>query len=427
LRKNRKYKKLNGGALYYAIFIFLLVATLSGSIILYTYINNSYIIRQIHQEQVFLNVNSGINLILKNPDLLDYKIEKDINLFGEDYNTVKLKKDHWGAYDLIYSNSRRFSYTASKIALVGDHLGKKESVALYLCDKKKYLSISGNTLLKGTCYLPKLGIKRAYIEGQGYKNKDLVSGKIQQSQNKLPNLNTDKIKYIDALSKRCFTKKDSLFELTEDISREFITNSFKNKPLILFSDQLTNLAGLRVKGNIILKFEQQITIPENCFLKDIIIIAPSVIIDDEFKGSLQIIATKDITVGKSCQLQYPSFLGVLKSKDDELDDIIVGENSIVAGGIMLYSESIDIKQIHKMRIHKSAKVYGLVYCNGFIEHKGVIYGSLYCEGFTLKTVSSLYENHLLNATVNSIELSKDFVGINLVEKPINEQLIKWLD
>jgi hypothetical protein len=421
------FRKFDAGALYYAVFITFLISILSGALILYTYVHNSYIDRQILQEQVFSNVKSGINLVLKNPELIDYGAEQNIKLFGNEYDLVSLRKENWGAYDLIYANSQRNSYKASKIALIGDHLGKKEDIALYLADKKKYLSISGNTLLKGTCYLPKLGIKRAYIEGQGYQNRELVFGKILQSEAKLPDLNTDKIRYLESLVSKQFTKEDSLIELSGNITSELISNSFYNKTLILYSDQITSLSGFRLEGNIILKFDQQIIIQENCQLKDVIIIAPSVILADGFKGSLQILATENIVVGKSCQLQYPSFLGVFKKTEDKNAVIDVGENTTIAGGILLYSSSSSTKDPLKMKINESVNVYGTVYCNGHIEHKGSIYGSLFCEGFTLKTAASLYENHLLNATVDYTKLPTDFVGVNLVEKPINEQVIKWLD
>ncbi|MCB2196753.1 MAG: hypothetical protein KQH79_12900 [Bacteroidetes bacterium] len=421
------HKRVPAGALYYAVFIALLISVLSGLLLAYTYIHNSYINRQILQEQAISNVKSGINLVLKNPELLSYGDYEEVKLFGNDYDLVKLRKEHWGAYDLIYSNSKRQSYKASKIALIGDHLGKKEDIALYLTDKKKYLSISGNTLLKGTCYLPKLGIKRAYIEGQGYQNRELVYGKVLQSEAKLPALNTEKIKNIESLVTKQLTKEDSLVEITSNVSSELINNSFYNKTLILYSDQITNLSGMRLEGNIILKFDQDLTIPENCSLKDVIIIAPSVRITDGFKGSVQILATDKVLVGNSCQLKYPSFLVVLKDKEDEDFSMVIGQNTTVAGGILLYSESSSTKNPYKIKLEELSKIYGTVYCNGYAEHRGSIYGSLYCEGFTLKTAASLYENHLLNVIIDHSKLPQEFVGINLVEKPVNEQIINWLN
>ncbi len=425
-KKTRIFKKVNGGALYYAIFIAFLISVLSGLLLLYTYIHNSYINRQILQEQAFSNVRSGINLVLMNPELVGYESEDEIELFGNNYDKVKLRKEHWGVYDLIFAESNRQNYKASRIALVGDHLGKKDDVALYLADQKKYLSISGNTILKGTCYLPKLGIKRAYIEGQGYQNRELVFGKVLNSESKLPDLNSEKIKYLESLVTKTLSKQDSIVELKR-VPNKLLYNSFFNKSLVLYSDQMTNLSGVRLEGNIILKFDQEIIIPENCYLKDIIIIAPSVNITDGFKGNIQVLATERINVGNSCQLKYPSFLGVVKSKEDKSFVMNIGTGSTIAGGVMLYSSTARTSNPLKMKLENSSKIYGTVYCDGYIEHKGNIYGSLYCNGFTLKTAASLYENHLLNAEVDYSKLPKDFIGVNLIGNPVNEKIIKWLE
>ena len=426
-KKNSLFARVNAGALYYALFISFIVAVLCGMLILYTYIHNSYIDRQILQEQVISNVKSGINLVCKNPDLLKYSETEKINLFGNDYDIVLLRKEHWGVYDLIYAGSKRQSYKASKIAFVGDHLGKKEDVALYLADRKKYLSISGNTLLKGTCYLPKLGIKRAYIEGQGYQNRELVFGAIQQSKSELPSLIPEKIKYLESLLKLGVNKSDSVILFTAQLARNQIVNSFYNKTLIIYSDETSRLDRLKANGNIILKFDDEITIGASCNLKDVIIIAPSVIFEEGFNGQVQVFTTDRIIVNNSCKFKYPSFLGVIKSGSESNVSISIGNNSTIAGGVMLYSSTKNTKSPFKIHLAQSAKVYGTVYCNGFIQLKGSIYGTLYCEGFTLKTAASLYENHLLNAIVDYSKLPSDFIGINLIGKPINQENIKWLE
>ncbi len=425
--RNSIFLKVNGGALYYALLISLIVAVLSGMLILYTYIHNSYIDRQVLQEQVVSNVKSGFNLVCKNPELLNYDTHTEINLYGNNYDSVILEKRHWGVYDLIYSESNRHNYKARKIALLGDHSGKKEDIALYLADKKKYLSISGNTLLKGTCYLPKLGIKRAYIEGQGYQNRELVNGIAQQSNNELPTLIPEKLKYLENLINGTIDKSDSIIELTAQLAKNEIANSFNNNSLIVYSDEITKLQGINASGNVIFKFDNEITISANCILKDVIIIAPSVIFENDFSGQVQVLATEKIKIGNACKFKYPSFIGVLKSIPESGVSITLGKNTVLAGGVLLYSSASVSKTPLKMHIKETAEVYGIVYCNGFIQHKGAIYGSLFCEGFTLKTASSLYENHLLNATVDYSKLPSDFAGINLIEKPINLKHIKWLE
>ncbi len=425
--QNNISSKVDGGALYYALLISLIVAVLSGMLILYTYIHNSYIDRQVLQEQVIFNAKSGIKLVSKNPELLSYDSPTFINLYGNDYDSVLLNKKHWGVYDLVYAKAKRHNYKANKIAFLGDHLGKKEDIALYLPDKKKYLSISGNTILKGTCYLPKLGIKRAYIEGQGYQNRELVFGTTQQSNNSLPALNVEKIKYLEGLVSMSIDYSDSIIEFTAQLAKNEITNSFYNKPVIVYSDVTTRLQGIKASGNVIFKFDNEITIAADCNLKDVLILAPSAIFEDGFSGQVQVLATEKINTGNSCKFKYPSFLGVLKSIPETGVSISLGKNTILAGGVLLYSSVSTTKTPLKMQMEQSVEVYGTVYCNGFIQHKGAIYGSLFCEGFTLKTASSLYENHLLNATVDYSKLPSDFAGINLIEKPINLKHIKWLE
>jgi len=418
--------KVKAGALYYAIFIAFLIASLIGLLILYTHIHNSYVDRQIIKEQVLSNVKSGINLVLKNPELLPYSTPENIKLFGNEYDVVNLKKEHWGAYGLIYANSQRHSYKSSQIALVGDDLGKKEDIALYLSDQKKYLSISGNTILKGTCYLPKLGIKRAYIEGQGYQNQRLVFGTIQTSASELPALNPEKLKYLESLVSTGYPKSDSIADISSIRGSEEIYNSFYNKTITLFSDQKMELNGFKISGNIIIKSNQEIVVGSECSLNDVLLVAPNVILKSGFKGSVQVFATERIIVEESCQLKYPSFVGLLRNTEDKEPAVTIGENVIIAGGVLLYTTN-KLKDPLVVKLARSATIYGTVYCDGYMELQGNIYGSLYCNGFTLKTAASLYENHLLNAKVDYSLLPRNFAGVNLIGKLINEQIIKSMN
>ena len=62
-----------------------------------------------------------------------------------------------------------------------------------------------------------------------------------------------------------------------------------------------------------------------------------------------------------------------------------------------------------------------------MQHTGKIFGSLYCYKFILKTRSSIYENHLLNATVDFDNLSKYYVGTNLLKDVGMKKVIKMLE
>ena len=65
-------------------------------------------------------------------------------------------------------------------------------------------------------------------------------------------------------------------------------------------------------------------------------------------------------------------------------------------------------------IDKGAVVSGFVYCNGETELKGTINGAIYTQSFYLKTASSAYQNHLLNAEILN-QLPEEFIPIPLLE------------
>ena len=416
--------KIDAGALYYAIFISFIVAILCMFLISYTYLNNSYVNQIILQEQLVLNVKSGINLICKNPDVLKYKEIKELNLFDNTYDKVKLEKKHWGAYDLVYAKSTRQSFKYSKIAFCGDNLSKKESIALYLSDNKKYLSISGSTFLNGTCYLPELGIKRAYIEGLGYENNKLVFGEIKQSKNSLPLLDPKKLEYLKLLMNT--NSNDSVVFFSGDMVGRQIKNSFYNKPLVIDFGKIESVENLNFEGNIILRFEKEITIASNCDFNNVIIVAPSVIFSAGFSGKVQVVANEKIQTQSNCQLIYPSFLGVFQKNKEDKSSISIGENNVIAGGVLFYTDEQKTQKQIKISVAKTSSIYGVVYCKGLVSLKGCIVGTLFCEGFKFRTSSSLYENHLLNASIDYSRLPKEFVGVNIFDEIIEQENIMWV-
>ena len=48
------------------------------------------------------------------------------------------------------------------------------------------------------------------------------------------------------------------------------------------------------------------------------------------------------------------------------------------------------------------------------------------NGFMLNTPSSVYENHLLDITIDWSQLSEHFTGINLINESDSRSVVKWL-
>ncbi len=418
---------LKSGALYYAVFLSFLIALTAGFFILYTYFYNFFIDQQLLRGQVIANVNSAINVFCKDPNAFNYNTATPWRIEGEPENqNINVTRKHWGAYDLIFAKAQNKHYSFQKMAITGDDFFQKDQYALYLADKKKYLSISGSTKLVGNCYLPKLGIKRAYIEGQGYKNKELVYGEIKISSSKLPARNYLLDKWLEPYLSKNYPKTDSILFLSEIRNIKEINNSFQNKTLLLLTDIQSGFPRIPVIGNVIIHSDATLLIPGNAIAKNVIVFAPSIIIESGFSGCIQVFASQSIDIRDNCLLEYPSFVGLYCTKSDENAFVNIGNNTLISGGILL-DASGNGKEDPKIKLDNKSTVEGIVYSSGAVQSKGKITGSLCAEKFFLKTASSIYENHLLNSTINRVTLNKEFAGPIIIDDMVNQKIIKWIN
>lgn len=418
---------LKGGALLYAVFLTFLVSLITGFAILYAFYYNKYLDIAIIRNNLVSNVNSAIDLYLAGPEIVPSGQKKTISLFEEENSEVTLENKNWGAYNILVSSARWKSFSFSKTVMCGDNIYDDDEVALYLTDENNYISLCGKTILNGTCYLPKLGPRRAYIEGQSFIGSRLVNGELKTSANQLPGLNREFTQINAGRLSGNFNIKDSVFYFEEYNSKDSILNSFSNKTLRLISDRSVNLNYKIISGNIIISSKNPVIIPKNAIIEDIIIYAPSVIFKSGFRGKLQVFATDSIIVEKQCSLEYPSFICILNTEKKIKQPFIqIREKSEISGGVVLLNTIKDSKEHSKLSINKDVKIYGQVYCNDYVEHKGEIKGSLYCNKFILVTASAVYENHLLNAVIDIHGLSKHYSGCNLLDEANSKEVVKCL-
>src|SRR5689334_5038938 len=120
---------LKGGALLFAIAISLIVALICLSLILLS----SYLRLHTSQYQEFdklrINSISGINLLLSQYEVPQNKLVQ-IDLYGENTDTVELYKSHWGIFDLISSRAISKNNYFSQTAIEGCELEQKNRFAL---------------------------------------------------------------------------------------------------------------------------------------------------------------------------------------------------------------------------------------------------------------------------------------------------------
>ena len=389
------------------------------------YYNSQYIDTTFEQIRLIDDVNSGINIVLDNPDLL--KDSTTLELYENEDRKVKIRRQYWGMFEIIYATAKWNNYSFAKTALIGDDLFSGEQVALYVTEQKCPLSVCGKTIIHGNCFLPENSPKKVTIEGQNFNGDNLVEGKVKNSQKKLPDINQQILDFNKHNLFDSISTTDSIVYWEQLANTDSITNSFNNKTIIVYVPELTNLGVKYFTGNIIIKSKGIIEISENTKIQDAIIYAPAVVFETGFKGCLQVVASDSVIVNEDCILKYPSSIIVInKGQNTENNKIELMNDSKVYGAIVLYSEK-DLNGNSLIRINEEAEIYGQLWSNCFIELKGKVFGSVFTSKFILKTRSSLYENLLLNATIDMEALSKNYTGINLQESFCKKEVVRWLN
>ncbi|MFL5731297.1 MAG: hypothetical protein ACJ75J_17545, partial [Cytophagaceae bacterium] len=274
---------LRGGSLYSVIVLSLVISLSIAAFISIAFFYRAQNSKNFLLERLHRNAQSGIALILADGDWLVHGEEQNLDLFGEEKDSVIIKKDHWGLFE--YGIARAYSgpNTETKTILFGYKKGNNQD-ALFLADQGRPLFLSGNTLLKGTCYIPQAGVKRAFMEGESFKGGQLIEGESRISQASLPSLNKNYKERLISVFKSGITEmQDSI-----DVRSDTINRSFIEETLMLRSDSL--LRNKNYSGNIILYSKKIIVIDSSCRLNDILIFASAVLIKNGFKGSVQVFA-----------------------------------------------------------------------------------------------------------------------------------------
>lgn len=417
-------KKYAAGALLYAVFVSFLLFLICSFLIMANGYNSYIIDSAIARDRIGTNVLSAITLALGNPGNVPDKSEISIDLFGEGSDVVTLQKTPWAAYRVLKGKASWKNFSSSKMAMLGTDFFSEEQPAVYVCDHNNYISLCGRTRISGLCYLPQLGVKRGYVDGTGFSGTKLIDGPVRKSSNKLPDLNPA---FLDNCL-LCFSCKDSVRYWQEYTQDDSIINSFANKTLVLLLDKEDRIDYKYISGNIIVQSEIPIEIAENAHIEGAIVCAPGIVVKSGFKGSLQLISSDSILIENHCQLNYPSFAGVFnRNPQCQRTFLQIESHSEVYGGAVLISDSRQEYAQERLIIDDQSTIYGQVFCNQDIQLTGNVFGSVYCRNFYLKTRSSVYEDHLLNAVVDIEKLSKYYCGIPLISTGQREQIIQWLN
>lgn len=382
---------LKAGALYFSIIVAFIIAMICASLImLAAHYRGSYL-KEMRMARLSRNMDSGIAAVLAEKD--DTDTTKALDLFGDQTDSIMVKKKHWGIFTLATVKSFVLSDTIKRSFLIGLET-KNDALAVYLSDEDRPLSVSGDTRITGDVEVPKAGMRKSYVESRPYSGEQLVYGKIHDSKRTLGGLEKKWIKEIED-------------KLDFDPSRLPNLQSEEERISFLSGAKEFNVSGLtkienNLSGQITLYSDTVVRISANAKLDNTIIYAKSIVIADGFKGNCQLFARDSIIIGNHAVLGYPSVLGIM-SKEKMVDQakIIIGNDVLFDGIIFSYEPKRSALQT-MVALGENTIVQGEVYATGLLKlaKKVKVEGKVSCNRFIMKTPTTLYENFLVDVTLN---------------------------
>jgi len=415
---------LKASALYIVIIISLVIAVLCSSLIVTAYYYRAEYQKKFRYDQLQNNLSSAINILLTTPDSV-YRNEKTFSLFNQDNDSVSLQKTNWGVFDVGVTKAFIQKDTLYKTFFIAHTIDSSKWAALYIADEDRPVSLSGTTMIRGNAYLPKAGVQQAYINNLAYKgDKRLVIGNKYLS-----------TKLLSPLDSKTISRFSDCFKLQGDslIPKDSISRSFlKPIKIIDFKKQVVELKNTTIAGNVMLCSDTTVTIDSTATLDNVLVFARSVIVKNGFHGKCQLFATDSISVGKRSDFEYPSCLGIVRSEQPRVNSqakITLKDSSVFNGLIFTYEKKeTDMKPL--VTIGKRDTVKGQIYSQGVLElkDKAVINGGVFTKRFLYRTSFTLYENYLINVTLDSKALSPYYLTSEMV--PVSakkKKILQWIE
>ncbi|GAA4276406.1 bactofilin family protein [Aquimarina mytili] len=419
------FQKIKAQAMQFAILISVLVALVLGAFLLLTHVQSFFKVKSQELIQAFEDSNTLLFNTLDSTTAVGDTIS---SVLGP--KTNKHIISYHGAWLKRYAAVTVHNRKASRIAFTGSERSDR-TPNLYLVDTNSPLVVVGDTRLEGNSYLPKQGVKAGNISGTYYQGNNLYYGKAIESNETLPKLQNEWITYLEGVI------KGSLVDNAISISLEDeIMNSFHKPIKLLYDSDAIYIGKEKIIGNVIIQSTQKIVIGPGAQLKDVLLIAPRIVIKNDVKGSFQAISTKNLEIGQRCYLSYPSSAILLDKNivqkntnsnqiQNTTPNFSIGSGTVIEGSVVYLknkSNTDDRIKTHLIMAQK-AEVVGEIYCQGNIDIQGIVRGSMYAKQCIARQSGSVYLNHIYNGKI-LMNPVKDYSGLPFSNSKNN--IAKWL-
>lgn len=418
------FSKIRAGALQFVLFIGTIIVLLLFAFILMNHGHSLFDKKTEVMVNLVQETDQGLMESFARPMKMGERIKMADN--GNLGITTNVLKEYWGLLEKRTVSSAKGKLLFGKTAFVG--YTNPDRPALYLRDDNRPMVIVGDAKISGDAHLPERGIKMGNIQGYGYGRPQLVYGKVFRSNQQLPALSPEVVQRLRMMARPSYMPKGNGATLKREM---VLKNSFKEEALIVEGSTI-DLDKVVLKGNIIVWATDKINVRPTSYLRDVILVAPKIEIGEGTRGSFQAISSKQIVVGKRCELDYPTLLAVQRrnlssetvNKTRE-PVIYVGNGTTISGSVLYLDEGGAKGQPRFIGVDEGAVVNGEVYCEQSLELKGSVHGSVITGSFVSFENGNTYLNHLFNGKISAQMLPDEYCGLSYENENVNG-VAKWL-
>lgn len=341
-----------------------------------------------YKKQQQENLNSAIVLYSNDSTFLtEHNEEKILQLYETDSaSTVRFFSRQWGFYESVNVSSHNSNFSSTRL------LGKKNEcdyrAALWLCDRNRALSLSGETEIRGNIFIPLNGINYTEIDGEYYKGEEIPYTRLAIAGAQLPPIDSSTLVFPENL-KEFRDRSDELPETTDTYySFHEPTNYFN---VTEDRDEIV------LRGNAVL-FADELKISASSKINEAIIIARKVTIEEGFRGSFQLFCSDSVLVGENVTLQYPS--GIYIDAEIDYPYVSLSDNSEINGYIIILGKIRDEELLFpSYRQSENSLLRGLLYVDGTTNFCGEISGAVYLKDCFFTSNQNVYAGTLYNTRI----------------------------
>lgn len=415
------HRRIEASALLYAVTVALLLGMVLGSLVLLIHLRQIRTERWLAHERLASNARSASHMAAWQSEH-EAAFEVRTDLFGEGADSVALVTQHWGLLELIRAHAWQGDQFAQVLSYGGRHF--QDRVILELPRTAGTLHVCGDARLNGDVRVPQGDMRRGHIEGRPFTGERLVEGNIYRSEAQARRLRGVVEERLEPLCSGMPTTMEAERAIDKTDLPGPAWDGTGGIPTLEFHGP-THLAGYNLKGPLVIRCDDSLSIGRDNDLDMVLVQAPIISIDSFAMFNAQLFASKRIVVGRGVVLEFPSLLAVWRDPHDAQGArISIGPEAILQGAMVVVDRGIRGRPSGSLEIAPSAVIHGEVYAEGMIQLQGSVQGTVTAAGFSLRTAASIYQGHLMDGVISRWSLG-DPVGFGVIDGPVQPAILRW--